>query len=301
MRRFLYYNEDTINSLLAQIESGLILKATNENSVSQSNSVNEGKKETVMGDLAAKVIGIGTEVKGEKENDNSVGEVTTRLLKSVQEKMLHDYAFDIVFEFMSTQGLICECPEKIGDMVLVKETPTFLDFGYFRDLFADDGAVKFCNEQNTEEIRKQILQFRTALPKGSGLDDERKAQVKEFKEQIKDLENQINNLDPERKKVLKTIDAIKAIIPYNRFIMTNNYLIPLDDRNFRDVPEIVAFKYGGEMSVFGYVTNIIHKNEDANKTENDFLSYYKTMNQVILNMFKEDDEIFILHPIAMFY
>lgn len=34
MRRFLYYNEDTINSLLAQIESGLILKATNEDSVS---------------------------------------------------------------------------------------------------------------------------------------------------------------------------------------------------------------------------------------------------------------------------
>lgn len=38
--------------------------------------------------------------------------------------------------------------------------------------------------------------------------------------------------------------------------MTNNYLIPLDDRNFRDVPEIVAFKFGGEMSVFGYITNI---------------------------------------------
>lgn len=69
MRRFLYYNEDTISSLLAQIESGLILKATNENSVGQSGSVSEGKKETVMGDLATKVIGIGTEVKGEKENE----------------------------------------------------------------------------------------------------------------------------------------------------------------------------------------------------------------------------------------
>lgn len=301
MRRFLYYNEDTINSLLAQIESGLILKATNEDSVSQSNSVNEGKKETVMGDLAAKVIGIGPEVKGEKENDNSVGEVTTRLLKNVQEKMLHDYAFDIVFDFMFAQGLICESPEKIGDMVLVQETPTFLDFGYFRDLFADDGAIKFCNEQNAEEIRKQILQFKSALPKGSGLDDEKKAQVKEFKEQIRDLENQIDNLEPERKITLKTIDAIKAIIPYNRFIMTNNYLIPLDDRNFRDVPEIVAFKYGGEMSVLGYVTNIIHKNEDTNKADNDFLSYYKTMNQVMFSMFKKEEEIFILHPIAMFY
>lgn len=301
MRRFLYYNEDTINSLLAQIESGLILKATNENSVSQSDSVSEGKKETVVGDLAAKVIGIGTEVKGEKENDNSVGEVTTRLLKNVQEKMLHDYAFDIVFDFMSAQGLICEYPEKIGDMVLVQETPTFLDFGYFRDLFADDGAVKFCNEQNAEETRKQILQFKSALPKGSRLDDEGKAQVKEFKEQIRDLEDQINNLEPERKKILKTIDAIKAIIPYNRFIMTNNYLIPLDDRNFRDVPEIVAFKYGGEMSVFGYITNIIHKDEVINKADNDFLSYYKTMNQVMFSMFKGDEEIFILHPIAIFY
>lgn len=48
MRRFLYYNEDTINSLLAQIESGLILKATNENSVSQSDSVSEGKKKKLL-------------------------------------------------------------------------------------------------------------------------------------------------------------------------------------------------------------------------------------------------------------
>lgn len=200
MRRFLYYNEDTINSLLAQIESGLILKETNENSVSQSDSASEGKKETIMGDLAAKVIGIGTEVKGEKDNNNSVGEVTTRLLKNVQEKMLHDYAFDIVFDFMSAQGLVCECPEKIGDMVLVKETPTFLDFGYFRDLFADDGAVKFCNEQTAEDIRKQIIQFKNALPKGKGLDDEKKAQVKEFKVQIAEFEKQVDDLEPDRKR-----------------------------------------------------------------------------------------------------
>lgn len=197
MRRFLYYNEDTISSLLAQIESGLILKATNENSVGQSGSVSEGKKETVMGDLATKVIGIGTEVKGEKENDSSVGEVTTRLLKNVQEKMLHDYAFDIVFDFMPAQGLICKYSGEIGDMVLAQETPTFLDFGY---LFADDGAVKFCNEQNTEGIRKQILQFKNALPKGNRLGDEIKAQVTEFKEQIRDLENQIDNLEPGRKR-----------------------------------------------------------------------------------------------------
>lgn len=301
MRRFLYYNEDTINSLLAQIESGLMLRATNESGVSQSWSENEEKKETVMGDLAAKVIGVGAEIKGEKVNDSSAGEATTHLLKSVQEKMLHDYAFDIVYNFMSTQDVIVEYPEKIGDVVLIKETPIFMDFGYFRDLFADDGAVKIYNDQNVEEIKTLISQMRTALPKSSGLDSNGKQQLKELKTQIRDLENQMNEFEPERKKVLKTIEAIKVIIPYNRFILTSQFLIPLDDRNFRDIPEIVAFKYGGEMSIFGYVTNII-KNEDTKDAgENEFSSYYKTMNQVMFSMFEEKEMIFILHPIAMFY
>ena len=65
-------------------------------------------------------------------------------------------------------------------------------------------------------------------------------------------------------------------------------------------PEIIAFKYGGNISILGYITNIISA-EDAPPQTNDFAGFYSTINQIMLNLFKEKDKIYILHPIALFY
>ena len=65
-------------------------------------------------------------------------------------------------------------------------------------------------------------------------------------------------------------------------------------------PEIIAFKYDGNISILGYITNIISA-EDAPPQTNDFAGFYSTINQIMLNLFKEKDKIYILHPIALFY
>ena len=59
-------------------------------------------------------------------------------------------------------------------------------------------------------------------------------------------------------------------------------------------------KYGGNISILGYITNIISA-EDAPPQTNDFAGFYSTINQIMLNLFKEKDKIYILHPIALFY
>ena len=82
--------------------------------------------------------------------------------------------------------------------------------------------------------------------------------------------------------------------------MTTNMLVPLDDEFFRDNPDIVAFKYGGRISVFGYVTNIVTATDKPNQN-NDFAQLYTTVNQIMISMFKGQDKVYVVHPVALFY
>lgn len=51
MKRFLYYDEDSINSFLAQIERGLLTQKSNEKEIEKSISSQTNSAENVTGDL----------------------------------------------------------------------------------------------------------------------------------------------------------------------------------------------------------------------------------------------------------
>ncbi len=293
MKRFLYYNEDSVNSFLAQIEQGLLVKDSSGEEDAESFSETTSVQSDLSGDLSVKVLGIGTSLKGTIHGDDSGTEVTSNLIRSVQEKVLHDYAFDRVYNHALENGLINNTDPQIGDIVLITEVPTFLDFNYFQALFDENGAVKFSNEQDRKTVDETICQLKANVPKGTQM-------PVLIKQQIEALKTKVNNAEPERKEMLKTIAVIQNTLPYNRFLMTTNMLIPLDDEHFRDNPNIVAFKYGGNMSIFGYVTNIV----SAGKTpirNNDFAPLYDAVNQIMLQIFKNQDKIYIVHPVALFY
>lgn len=289
MKRFLYYNQDSVNSMLAQFEQGLLVKKGAGEDTRQTLSTAQGIDSKIAGDLSAKLFGIGSTVKGEITTTSADEDIAETLVKRIQEKVLHDYAFDIVYNHIISNGLIKNEDPEIGDYVLVDEFPTFLDFNYFQTLFADNGAVKFTNDQK----RKIIAEAKQSIPKGTSA-------VVGLKEEIRQEEEQLKASEAERKDMVQTIEAIKNTLPYNRFVMTNNFLVPLDDTNFRDDPNIVAFKYGGKMSVFGYVTNVV-RHEGNPPRNNDFAPLYDTVNQIMLNMFKGQDVIYIVHPVALFY
>lgn len=82
--------------------------------------------------------------------------------------------------------------------------------------------------------------------------------------------------------------------------MTTNMLVPLDDEFFRDNPDIVAFKYGGKISVFGYVTNIVSASDKPTQN-NDFAQLYSTVNKIMISMFKGQDKVYVVHPVVLFY
>ena len=293
MKRFLYYNQDSVNSFLAQIEQGLLTKESAGDEQSESFAETTGIKSDLSGDLSAKVFGIGAALKGNIQGDDSSTEATSSLIRSVQEKVLHDYAFERVYNYATENNLVNNKNPQIGDIVLVSEVPTFLDFDYFKALFADNGAVQFLNEQNKKTLDEQIKRLKDTIPKG-------KQMPPLPKQQLDNLKDQAKNAESDRQEMVKTITMIRNTLPYNRFIMTNNMLIPLDDENFRDNPDIIAFKYGGNISIFGYVTNIVSASETPIRN-NDFAPLYDTVNQIMINLFKGQDKIYVVHPVALFY
>lgn len=293
MKRFLYYNQDSVNSFLAQIENGLLVSenSTAEKTESISNTIE--LKSDVTGDLSAKVLGIGAALKGNLHADDSDTEVATTLIRNVQEKALHDYAFEKIYNHVVQENLVNNDNPQIGDLVLITETPTFLDFNYFQLLFSENGAVKFSNDLSKKELNAKLDELKAKVPKGTQMPVLIKTQIDEIKAKV-------NNAEPERKELLKTIEVFRNTLPYDRFVMTSNMLIPLDDENFRDNPNIIAFKYGGEMSIMGYVTNVI-SNEEKQTPNNNFAPLYDTINKVMLSIFNNQDKVYIVHPIALFY
>ncbi len=293
MKRFLYYNQDAVNSLLAQIEQGLLVSEQSGEEEGTTHSETLGIKADLSGDLSAKLFGIGAALKGEIHADDIDTNAATTLIRSVHEKVLHDYAFEKVYEYVMENNLVNNTDPKIGDIVLVTDTPTFLDFTYFELLFSDDGAVKYINEQNKKQINEKIDEIKKEVPKGTKI-------PVPIQMQIDAAKTEVANAEPQRKELQRTIKVLRNTVPYNRFLMTENMLIPMDDEYFRDNPDIVAFKYGGKMSILGYVTNILIR-EETPSSNNNFASYYDSVNKVMLELFNDQDTVYIIHPVALFY
>jgi len=299
MRRFLYYNQDSINSFLAQIEKGLLQMQQAGSSYTDSNTTNSELHSSVTGDLSAKLFGLGTSLKGDIKAIESENVVISEMNKSIHEIILHDFAFDKVYDYLSNNKMICSDNLKICDVVLSEEVPTFLDFGYIQGLFASNGVYKLASEQSRKEMESQLNELRQNIPKGKGVQIPQAVSA-----QIKLLENTVKNAgkdsENERKELERTFDAIRSVLPYKRFLMTDCLLIPLVDDYFRDDPNIVSFKYGGKISMLGYVTNVITEDVKLNHS-NDISPLYDMLNAVMLKLFKDKGEVFIIHPIALFY
>lgn len=276
MRQFLYYNQDSINSLLAQVNEGLLLKDKSSNS-------SDKISEILNGEIFSQT----------RENINLDFEIEKEIIKNLQEKILHDYAFDKLYDYFEKKSYIKKENYGIGDYISIKASPTFLDFSYLQGLFEKDGILELHYEQEKKELSKQLGDLKKNIPKG-------KSMPETIKVQIKKLEEEMKNNSPSNQETHKMISAIRMAVPYNRFMIINNLLVPLTDKYFRDDPEIVAFKYGGEMSLFGCITNSIQDTEEIVDC-NSFSSLFNVINKMMLNLVIDQKTMFIVHPITMFY
>lgn len=290
MRRFIYYDKDGIESYLAQITAGISISSSNEITTGQEKSKTSENKRNINSDIEAKLAGIGAEIQEDVTTGETDNQIATQLVKSLEEKVMSDYAFDKVYDYFLKGNIIKTENFKIGDVISLNENVTFFDFDYFEKLFSEKGAYTFSIKQQKNEIKK----FKDSLTNQQKQDMQVKFKLKELEEKIKSAEE-------ERKNLVETIDVAKNTLPYTRFIMTKECLIVLNDNNFRDNPKNVAFKYGGKIEIIGYVTNIISEDSELIENKNDFSEIYKFVNQVLLKLYNGKNKVYVIHPLAMYY
>lgn len=290
MRRFIYYDKDGIESYLAQITSGISFSSSTETTNSNEIEHQESKEKNIHSDIGAKLAGIGAEI----QEDISKGETnktsTNQLVKSLEEKVLSDYAFDKVFDFFSKNKMLKTSDFKIGDVVNLEENVTFFDFDYFEKLFSENGISSFSIKQSKDELKK--IRDSLSGPQKQNI---------EVKNKIKEMENMIKQQESERKSTLEILNMAKVTLPYVRFVMTKECLIVLNDDCLRDNPNNIAFKYGGNIQIVGYVTNIIDGESRTENQINAFSEMYKMVNQVMMSLYNGTKHVYVIHPLAMYY
>lgn len=298
MKQFLYLDTDIVNSIIAQAGQGLVQSSVSETTATttKSDTLNGGMEgNAVLGASALKLA------KAEANIKASIGGVLGNSMSStshdVISKTLHDAAFDIAYEHITPYCAMVsdQTADEHGRYIEVTRVFDFVDLDYFEGLFKNDGLIDFLKKSEAEKIRQELdLQL-------EGLNREQARKIKEMrKKEEKDLIEANNKKYDDIAVILK---LLRTLIPYNRMLISlDGYMIPLNTKYFRVDPIEFGFKYGGEITCVGMVTNIVGKDTDPNDTSNVFATLQYTSSEMLRSLLPtRSDNLCILHPIAVYY
>ena len=291
MRRFIYLDTETLNSYIAQIYDGLI--KTHEENTQQIDESSEESSHSISPNAAIDftLLGKGMEGKIEYIFKSLKANKDSTLINKVETKMLHDNAFDLLNNHINKHEDLKD--GNIGKFIELFNSFYILDFLYYKELFNDANFINFLIDSSMENIIKEIENEKSKLTTGTP----NKKQI------IKEIDNKLaafrKEQESEYSNALKLIDIITKIIPYQRVLCINDCIVTLSDEFIRDNIQMSSFKYGGKIKVFGYITNIIHKNTDQNLPI--FAEIINKINSAILPEIVNKDEVKIIHPIAIYY
>ena len=298
MKQFIYLDTDIVSSIIAQSEKGFITQQTiesgNESAKSSEKTFSAGAEANGSGGFwkflqaEAKVS-----VSGELHSGNTSQSST----KEIAEKILHDAAFDLAYSYITPSIVVPgnQDYDEEGKYIEVKRCFDYVDLDYLEGLFVKDGVIDFIKKSSSEQIEENAEK----LLSGYSREQLRKA-GNNIKQEIKKakIENAKQYDD-----VATIIRAFRGLIPYNRMLISHDgYLIPLDDKYFRIDPSNLGFKYGGEMTCVGMITNIIGESRDPADSTNIFAIIQYTANEALRKLLPTiESNLCIIHPIAVYY
>ena len=185
--------------------------------------------------------------------------------------------------------------DKVGNYLEILRSFDFVDLEYLENLFSEDGVINYLKNSDADKIENEAEKARQALNR-SQLRQAGANLKRELNEAIK-----LNNMQYD--DIGKIIRAFRGMIPYSRMLISSDgYLVPLDDKYFRVDPSSLGFKYGGEISCVGVVTNIIGKDCNPDNNKNIFATIQYTTNEALRSILPTaQNNICVLHPIAVYY
>ncbi len=291
MRRFIYLDTDTLNSYLAQIFDGLIQSEDSETQhqkkVNKQNSVTT----SLAGKIALKLFGKGVDANAQATYQHLKTVADDEMVRDVQTKIMHDNAFDQFMNYLNEHNLLNGAD--VGDFLIVKDEFYIFDIAFYQKLFVKDGFVDMLTQiqdMNTrKEAEKQTEEFAREQRRSKIVQGKVNETVQEA------LDKNHENWD----SLKKMVEMLAAIIPYPRILCISNYAVVLDEKYMRDNISTAAFKYGGKITVVGYITNKVMA--QANSPISTFSGIGNSMNTLTKLFFENIDEMYIVHPVAIYY
>jgi hypothetical protein len=153
MKEIIYLDTDLINSMLAQLDEGIInsfsLEENTQESETEGQQTARGKKAGIKGHvkLSTGILPGGELMLGSnlENNGNELSSTSTTMLegqKDILNKAFHDYTLDILQEKLVEEGLLNSGPDfKEGDLHLGEDTFKFIDFDLMKNVI-DHQALK---------------------------------------------------------------------------------------------------------------------------------------------------------------
>ena len=298
MKQFLYLDTDIVNSIIAQSEKGLIQEQSEENG-------SDKKKDThISGSMEGSGTAGGSFLKLAKAEANlslsgELGKeyVSSTTSREIISKVLHDAAFDIAYGYIKPQKLSVGKNDsgEYGDYVELTRVFDFVDMDYLEKLFSKNGLIDFLKKNDKEKIETEASRATGGM---------NRAQLRSTEKTIKsELKKLIAESDKQYDDIHDTIVAFRQLMPYARMMISyDGYLIPMDDQYFRIDPQNLGFKYGGEITCVGMITNIIGAATNPNDPKNMFATLQFTVNEALRKILPTNKEnLCVIHPIAVFY
>lgn len=288
MKRFLYLNSDTLSSYMSQIDDGLI-KNKIETLKNDSERLNSTKA-LIEGQASAdlKILGKGIEADVDSSLESNRQKKSSDSYSNSMEKIIFDEAVEKFEKYLSDNHCLGDI-DSIGNFIKIEKEMFIVDLEYYKNIFSNDSVLNFIKTSTVNEryITKESEIVKTGNGNKATYDKDKL--YKEIKKEV----------DKEYDEVSKNIEAVLNIVPYNKFGIMDDYLISLDDEYFRDKTKVVAFKYGGKMTLLGHLTNIV--NNDVNSDESNIFSTFPSIINTFMLTFFNKKQIKIVHPIAIYY
>lgn len=297
MKQFIYLDTDIVNSIIAQKEKGLVLETASEQEDTSGDNKAKSGSVTLDGSVGG---GIWKFAQAQAELSGT-GELTLNshsqtVLKEIATKTLHDAAFDIAYKQIKTERDTDPTNADLGSFVELTQTFDFVDLEYIENLFSDKNSfLAFMKKSEKEKIEARAAQ---EISENLNREQQRK-NGNELKNRVKELV-EANNRQYEN--ISDIVKAMRQIVPYTRMLVSpDGYLIPLEDKYFRDNPQTMGFKHGGYVTCVGYVTNVIGETSTPN-SGNIFAQLQFMVNQVLVSILPtREKDLFVIHPIAIYY
>lgn len=276
MKHYIYIDKEILNSYISQIYGGILEKGKSEKECAKKQiwetiSPEEKIKATLKGGLPG-ILNANFETEFSVKDKTVKGIDNYNASKEVIEKIYHDNLLDNLIEFINKNEKIATSIDDIeyGKYVTLSLPFNFVNHSYLKSISNNEFKQAF------EKIMNATNQGTEQIMKGAKFGIELIANFTKF---------------------------FESCFPVSQLIISENLIIPLDDKYLREEPEVIDFKYGGNIIVIGKVT------KECSKAENIFGLYNEKFGNAIEEVKKSIYNIFlpkyknsfIITPIALYF